>query len=91
MINLTIERMASLVRTGSIKRAFLMPHPAIDGGGWYIDTDHTDPGMSRQLHTQRGEVRTFKTADAAIAALQKAGFDGDVRVVWSAGQRAALG
>jgi len=91
MINLTQERMAGLVRTGSIKMAFLMPHPATDGGGWYIDTDHTDPEMSRQLYTQRGDLRIFKTADAAIAALQKSGFDGDVRVVWSADQRAVLG
>lgn len=81
MKHLTTESLSSLVRTGSVHRVFLTPYPAIDGGGWYLDVDHSDNGQTRQLHTRRGGVRVFKTADAAIRALHECGYAGSVVVV----------
>mgnify|MGYP001617963835 CR=1 FL=1 len=78
---LTIETFSALVRTGSVHRVFLTPYPAIDGGGWFLDVDHSDNGQTRQLHTKRGGVRVFKSADAAINALRTCGYSGQVVVV----------
>lgn len=81
MKNLTLDRFAGLVRTASVHRAFLTPYPAIDGGGWFLDVDHSDHGLTRQMHSQRGGVRVFKTADAAIKALHECSYAGSVVVV----------
>lgn len=78
---LTIETFSALVRTGSVHRVFLTPYPAIDGGGWFLDVDHSDHGQTRQLHTKRGGVRVFKSADVAIRALRECGYVGPVAVV----------
>jgi len=78
---LTQDRLAGLVRTGSVHRAHLTPYPADDGGGWYLDIDHADGGLSRHLHSQRGGLRVFRTADAAIKALHDCGHTGSVVVV----------
>lgn len=69
---LTIERLAGLVRTRAVHRVFLQPYP---GGGWFIDVDHGDPVLTRELHSQRGGLRVFKSADAAIRALKECGYD----------------
>lgn len=81
MKQLTSESLAALVRTGSVTRIHLTPHPAIDGGGWYLDVDHADHGQTRMLHTQRGDVRVFKTSDAAIKAILDADYRGPVALV----------
>ncbi len=81
MTNMTIDRFAGLVRTASVHRVFLTPYPAIDGGGWFLDVDHGDHGMTREVYTQRGGVRVFKTADAAIKALHECSYAGSVVVV----------
>lgn len=81
MKHLTIESLSSLVRTGSVHRAFITPYPAIDGGGWFLDFDHSDNGLSRQLHTKRDGLRLFKNSDTAIATLHDCGFTGPVAVV----------
>mgnify|MGYP000004500986 CR=1 FL=1 len=78
---LTIETFSALVRTGSVHRVFLTPYPVIDGGGWFLDVDHGDHGMTREVYTQRGGVRVFKTADAAIKALHECSYAGSVVVV----------
>lgn len=78
---LTIETLAALVRTGSVHRVFLTPYPAIDGGGWFLDVDHSDHGQTRQLHTKRAAVRVFKSADVAIKALHECSYAGSVVVV----------
>ena len=78
---LTIETFSALVRTGSVHRVFLTPYPAIDGGGWFLDVDHSDHGLTRQMHSQRGGVRVFKTADAAIKAMHECSYAGSVVVV----------
>lgn len=81
MKDLTFERFAGLVRTGSVSRVFMLPYPAIDGGGWYLDVDHKDDELRRQVYTQRGAVRVFKTADAAIDLVRRqAHYTGDLRV-----------
>lgn len=67
-----------LVRTGCVHRVFLVQYPEVDGGGWYIDVDHSDPGQSRQLHTKLGQVRHFKTADAAVRTVQASGYTGQL-------------
>ena len=81
MQNLTLDRFAGLVRTTSVHRVFLVPYPAIDGGGWFLDVDHKDDGLTRQMHAQRGGLRVFKTADAAINALRESGYGGNTAVV----------
>lgn len=78
---LTLETLSSLVRTGSVHRAFLTPYPEIDGGGWFLDVDHSDHGQSRQLHAKRGGLRVFKSSDAAINALRECSYAGPVSVV----------
>ena len=77
---LTIETFSALVRTGSVHRVFLTPYPAIDGG-WFLDVDHSDNGQTRQLHTKRGGVRVFKSADVAIRALHECSYVGPLVVV----------
>lgn len=79
--HLKIENLAGLVRTGSVHRIFLMPYTADDGGGWTISVDHNDFGLSRELYSQRGYVRVFRTADAAFRALRECGYTGLVSVV----------
>ena len=81
MKNLTLDRFAGLVRTASVQRVFLTPYPGIDGGGWFLDVDHSDHGLTRQVHAQRGGVRVFKTADAAIKALHECSYVGPLAVV----------
>lgn len=81
MKNLIVERFAGLVRTASVYRVFMTPYPAVDGGGWILDVDHSDHGLTRQMHAQRGGVRVFKTADAAIKAMHECGYAGSVVVV----------
>lgn len=83
---LTTESLSSLVRTGSVHRVFLTPYPDIDGGGWYLDVDHSDHGQTRQLHTKRGDVRIFRTADAAIRVLRECGYGGATVVVMAPGK-----
>ena len=78
---LTIETFRALVRTGSVHRVFLAPYPAIDGGGWFLDVDHNDHGQTRQLHTKRGDMRVFKSADVAIKTLHECSYAGPVAVV----------
>ena len=85
MKHLTTDSFTALVRTGSVHRVFLTPYPAIDGGGWYWSVDHSDHGQTRELHTQRGDVRIFKTSDAAIKALHECGYGGQAVVVMKAG------
>ena len=81
MTNMTIDRFAGLVRTASVHRVFLTPYPAIDGGGWFLDVDHSDHGLTRELHTKRAGLRVFKTSDAAIKALHECSYAGSVVVV----------
>ena len=81
MKSLDVDSFAVLTRTGSVRRVFLTPYPAIDGGGWFLDVDHGDHGMTREVYTQRGGVRVFKTADAAIKALHECSYAGSVVVV----------
>ena len=81
MKRLDFDKFTSLIRTGNVHRVFLTPYPAIDGGGWFLDVDHTDHGLTRELHTKRAGVRVFRTADAAINALQEADYGGPLAVV----------
>ena len=81
MKSLDVDSFAVLTRTGSVHRVFLTPYPAIDGGGWFLDVDHSDHGQTRQLHTKRGGVRVFKSADVAIRALHECSYVGPVAVV----------
>ena len=81
MKSLDVDSFAVLTRTGSVHRVFLTPYPAIDGGGWFLDVDHSDHGLTRQMHAQRGGVRVFKTADAAIKALHECSYVGPLAVV----------
>ena len=84
MKSLDVDSFAVLARTGSVHRVFLTPYPAIDGGGWFLDvdhTDHTDHGLTRELHTKRAGLRVFMTSDAAIKALHECGYTGSVVVV----------
>ena len=53
----------------------------LDGGGWFLDIDHSDNGQTRQLHTKRGAVRVFKSADVAIRALHECSYVGPLAVV----------
>lgn len=77
---LDVDSFAVLTRTGNVHQVFLTPYPAIDGG-WYLDVDHTDHGLTRELHTKRAGLRVFKTSDAAIKALHDCGYAGPVAVV----------
>ncbi len=71
MKKLDVDSFAVLNRTGSVHRVFLTPYPAIDGGGWFLDVDHSDHGLTRELHTKRAGLRVFRTTDAAIKCLQQ--------------------
>lgn len=82
---LDVDSFAGLARTASVHRVFLTPYPAIDGGGWYLDVDHKDHGLTRELHVKRGGVRVFKSADAAIKTVAECGFTGSVVVVMQPG------
>ena len=81
MKRLDFDKFTSLIRTGNVHRVFLTPYPAIDGGGWFLDVDHSDNGQTRQLHTKRGGVRVFKSADVAIRALHECSYVGPLAVV----------
>ena len=81
MKNLDIASITALIRTGNVHRVFITPYPAIDGGGWFLDVDHSDNGLTRQLHTKRDGLRIFKTTDTAIDTLRECGFRGSVVVV----------
>ena len=81
MKSLDVDSFAVLARTGSVHRVFMTPYPAIDGGGWFLDVDHTDNGLTRELHTKRAGLRVFATSDAAIKALHECGYTGSVVVV----------
>ena len=87
MKSLDVDSLAVLVRTGGVHRVYLTPYPAVDGGGWYLDIDHSDPGLTRQLHTKRGGLRVYKTSDAAIKSLHECGYTGSVVVVMQPEQR----
>lgn len=78
---LTSENFAALVRTHSVHRVYLMPYTAEDGGGWVLEVDHCDNEQTAKLHTKRGILRVFKTADAAIKAVQEAKFARSVVIV----------
>ena len=78
---LDLDSFAVLTRTGSVRRVFLTPFPAIDGGGWFLDVDHIDHGLTREHHTKRAGLRVFKTADAAINALRECSYCGPLAVV----------
>lgn len=80
MKKLTIETLPSLVRTSSVRRVLLMPSPAITGGGWYLEVEHSDHGQTRELHTKRGDLRVFKSADVAIKALLDCEYTGPLGV-----------
>lgn len=75
---LTEQHLSKLVENGSVFRAFLTPYPAIDGGGWFVDFDHTDDSATRHLYTSRCGLRLFDTSDDAIKTLHKCGFGGSV-------------
>ena len=81
MKSLDVDSFAVLTRTGSVRRVFLTPYPVIDGGGWFLDVDHSDHGLTRELYTKRAGLRVFKTSDAAIKALHECGYAGSVVVV----------
>ncbi len=71
---LTIENFASLARSGSATRVYIREYTPTDGGGWFVDVDHLDSRQTTKLHTERGSLRVFRTADAAIKAVKEAGF-----------------
>lgn len=67
---LTIEDFGCLVRSGSATRVYISEYTPEDGGGWVVDVDHCDSLQTTKLHTERGSLRVFRTADAAIKALK---------------------
>lgn len=81
MKTLTLDRFTSLVRTGSVRQVHLKQHPETDGGGWYLHVDHADYDLTCRLFTQRGGVRLFKTADAAIKTLDECGYVGHLVII----------
>lgn len=81
MKTLTLDRFTSLIRTGSVRQVCLKQYPEPDGGGWYIHVDHSDYELTSRLFTQRGEVRIFKTADAAIKTLDDCGYVGHLVIL----------
>lgn len=74
---LTIEALAALVRTNSVSRIQIYRAP---GGGWRVYAAHADRGTEPTLSTRRGEIRTFRTLDAAVSEIQDCGFDGAISV-----------
>lgn len=70
---LTIEDFGCLVRSGSATRVYVREYTPTDGGGWFVDVDHLDSRRTTKLHTERGSLRVFRTADAAIKAVKEAG------------------
>lgn len=81
MKQLDIQSITGLIRTGNVHRVFITPYPAIDGGGWFLDVDHSDNGLTRQLHTKRDGLRIFKSTDTAVVTLKECGFLGSVVVI----------
>ena len=81
MKNLDIENFKALVRTGGVYRVFLMQYPQVDGGGWYLDCDHRDQGLTREFKSKRGELRVFKTSDAAFKLLTECAYFDAISVV----------
>lgn len=80
MKNLDIATITGLIRTGNVHRVFIIPYPVVDGGGWFLDVDHSDNGLTRHLHTKREGLRIFKTSDTAIDTLRECGYLGPVVV-----------
>ena len=81
MEQLDLDSLAALVRTGSVHRVFIMPYPEIDGGGWYLDIDHKDTGMTRDFRTKRGTLRVFKTLEMVVKQLRECGYGGQTSLV----------
>lgn len=65
MEKLTQESLETLVRLGVVQRVFATRHLQLVGG-WCVEAEHGDHGQTRELYTTRGEVRVFKTLDAAV-------------------------
>lgn len=65
-----------LFRIGQIKSVDISKMPMSEE---YTVTFHVSPNVvleyGNQLHAQRGDVRTFKTIDAAARSMQSIGFD----------------
>ncbi len=80
---LTIEDFGCLVRSGSATRVYISEYTPEDGGGWVVDVDHCDSLQTTKLHTERGSLRVFRTADAAIKAVKEAGFSRSIVLVQS--------
>ncbi len=86
---LTIEDFGCLVRSGSATRVYVLEYTPEDGGGWLIDVDHCDSRRTTKLHTERGSLRVFRTADAAIKAVKEAGFSRSIVHTQTSPQAAA--
>lgn len=71
---LTLENFSSLVRTGSVTRVYMAPYLQDGVSGWFLEVDHCDKLQTPRLHTKRGFLRVFRTADAAIHAVKDSGF-----------------
>ncbi|GMQ49711.1 hypothetical protein [Vibrio sp. 10N] len=61
-----------LMNAGSLTGATVSHQPMF--GGWVATFQGKKKNEHYQLHTQRGEMRTFKTADAAIKLVKGLGF-----------------
>lgn len=81
MRTLDVYSFSILVRAAAVHRIFLIPYSADDVRGWYLDIDHSDNSLTREMHTKRDGLRVFKTADAAIKCVREAGWSGSIAVV----------
>ncbi|QNM95484.1 hypothetical protein [Chitinimonas koreensis] len=69
---LTLDRLKSLVRTGSVQSARAVPVPMDEG--WLLQVEHTDHLYGQILCKGDGEERAFLSADSLLKTAQSAGF-----------------
>jgi hypothetical protein len=81
MLKLNLDRMSSLIRTGSVKRVLAKQDRP---GGWRLVIEHADLGQTAELYSKRGDIRLFTTADALIRTMRVAGWTGDIAFVLQA-------
>jgi hypothetical protein len=82
MQKLTIDMLEILVRLGAVAKVRIMRAGADDG--WVMVVDHKDAACTKEVHTERGDLRVFKRTDTAIRAARGAGWKGDIAVLGDA-------
>jgi len=84
VIKLTVDRLAMLIRAGSVIEIIVKQKSDSEIPEWYVDVYHVDDRLTLELMTKRGKLRVFKSIDSALSALRgDCGYGGEFKV-WPA-------